>query len=261
MIARAGVGVVLAAVLVTAAVRRGTLSPGGAAAALPIGTLAAAAGWDWAALLLAFFLPAAAVSALGAERKRSRTGAIVAKGGPRDAAQVVANGGAFALAAVGWLASPSPLWNAAAAGALAAAAADTWGTEIGLLSPAQPRSLATWRVVSAGTSGGVTAAGLGGAAAAALLTGAVSIALGWGGRAGMAAVAGGLLGAVADSLAGALAQGRRRCERCGTLTERTVHGCGKATVHCGGFRWLDNDGVNALATLVGAAAAVAIANA
>src|SRR5918997_262513 len=73
----------------------------------------------------------------GAE-KAQRTGDVVAKGGARDAFQVVANGGLFAVMALAAaaLAPGSPLartFAAAALGALAASAADTWATEIGSL--------------------------------------------------------------------------------------------------------------------------------
>jgi hypothetical protein len=65
----------------------------------------------------------------GARReKERRTGGVVAKGGERDARQVLANGGLFTLAALGSLLAPSPLWEAAGAGAIAAATADTWAT-------------------------------------------------------------------------------------------------------------------------------------
>ena len=68
---------------------------------------------------------------------------------------------------------------------------------------------------------------------------------------------GGIAGALADSFIGALWQSRRRCPKCDALTERAVHDCGTSTVAAGGLAWLDNDGVNALCTIVGALAALA----
>ena len=49
---------------------------------------------------------------------------------------------------------------AAALGALAASAADTWATEIGSLATRPPRSILTLRPVPAGTSGGVNLLGM-----------------------------------------------------------------------------------------------------
>jgi hypothetical protein len=37
-----------------------------------------------------------------------------------------------------------------------------------------------------------------------------------------------------------------------------MHTCGTATRHAGGWRWLGNNGVNALATTAGAASAAAV---
>jgi uncharacterized membrane protein len=62
----------------------------------------------------------------------------------------------------------------------------------------------------------------------------------------------GFVGMIADSLLGAAVQGRFRCPRCDTPSEWRVHRCGSATVPQGGWVWLDNDGVNAAATALGA---------
>ncbi len=68
------------------------------------------------------------------------------------------------------------------------------------------------------------------------------------------ALAGGLAGAWADTLLGAAAQERRRCDRCGADTEQRVHTCGAPTRRLGGLPGLGNDGVNGLCTVVGAVA-------
>ncbi|MHB1224728.1 MAG: DUF92 domain-containing protein [Gemmatimonadaceae bacterium] len=250
---------------VAAAARRTrSLSPGGAAAAVVVGTLSVGAGWEWGALLVAFFVASSALSAVGATERARRTAGIVARGGERDAVQVLANGGLFALAALGQTLSGGPapgpsVWLAAGVGALAAAAADTWATEIGTLARRPPRMLLGLRRVPAGTSGAVSwpgsLAGLAGAAFIAL----VAWAAGWPAPVAAAAVVGGVAGSVADSLLGATIQARRRCPLCHTSTERIVHGCGGRTLPDGGVPWVDNDVVNVLATTVGAATTVALA--
>ena len=239
----------------------GALTVAGAGAAVVIGTLCLLAGWSWAALLILYFVVAVAFSKLGADAKERRTGGVVAKSGRRDAVQVLANGGVFALAAFlsGQSAAPNAvLLAAAAAGALAASAADTLATEIGTFVGGEPRSVIGWRAVPAGTSGGVSAAG-----SLAMFGGAMLVALAariMGLTPHPIAVAlGGVAGAVADSLLGALVQERRQCPRCDLATERRVHDCGTATVLAGGVAWLDNDLVNLCATLVGAMVAAMLA--
>jgi uncharacterized protein (TIGR00297 family) len=243
------------------ALAAGALTMSGALAAVVVGALCVVAGWGWAALLILYFVVSVAFSRLGADAKARRTGGVVAKAGRRDAVQVLANGGVFALVAFLSLHVDSrlaPLFAAAAAGALAASAADTLATEIGTFVGGEPRSVIDWRVVPAGTSGGVSVAGslamVGGAtlvALAALLLGLTAHVL--------AATLGGIAGALADSLLGAVAQERRHCPRCDLATERRVHDCGTTTDLAGGLPWLDNDLVNLCATLAGAVVAAALA--
>jgi len=259
VIARVLLGLVIAAAIALLALRAGSLSRSGAIAATLVGATCIAAGWDWGVLLVAYFLSSSALSHLGAELKAQRTASIVAKGGARDAMQVLANGGLFACSALLAGLTAWPGWQAIGAGALAASAADTWGTEIGTLVGRRPRLLTTWRPVGTGVSGGVTAPGLLASVAGALFVAGVAWVLHWPAPTVRAAFGGGLAGALADSLLGALCQSRRRCPQCATDTERMVHTCGTATVPAGGLTWLDNDSVNVLASAVGATVALLIA--
>ncbi|MFN8878664.1 MAG: DUF92 domain-containing protein [Gemmatimonadota bacterium] len=248
------VGAVVAAGFAGAAWRAGSLSRSGAAAAALLGTLAAAAGPAWAAVLIAYFVSSSALSRLGAARKASRTAGTVAKGGARDAAQVLANGAAFGVAAGAWLLTRDAVWAAVGAGALAASAADTWATEVGTWVGGTPRHVLTWRPLDAGMSGGVTVAGSLAMIAGAVVIGACAEGLGLPARVEPVA-AGGLAGALADSVLGATLQERRRCEACGALTEQVRHACGGDTRAVGGAGGVGNDVVNALATAVGAVTA------
>ncbi|MEO8879050.1 MAG: DUF92 domain-containing protein [Gemmatimonadaceae bacterium] len=256
MIERVIAGALVAAAIAIAAWSTGSLSRSGAFAALLIGTVAIAAGWSWGMLLIVYFVSSSLLSRVGARLKAQRAGSIVEKAGARDATQVFANGAVFAVAAALQLTQPSAIWIAAGAGALAASASDTWGTEIGMLSKSPPRMITTWRVVPTGTSGGVSELGL-----AAMASGTLFIALAaWlvqgttpgSARVALAVSIGGICGALVDSISGALWQSRRFCAHCESATERLVHDCGMATERAGGIGWLNNDGVNAACTLVGA---------
>jgi uncharacterized protein (TIGR00297 family) len=167
--------------------------------------------------------------------------------------QVFVNGGVFAIAAALAIILPHPsfLWRAAAAGALAASAADSWATEIGTWIGGTPRSAWNWRRVAPGTSGGMTTAGTLAMVAGAIVLAAVVYGLRWGRGHAIATLLGGLSGAVADTVIGATLQERRRCLGCGEHTERLVHSCGSRTRVSRGIPGLGNDTVNFVATVVG----------
>ena len=232
-----------------------TLSKSGAIAAVVIGTICVAAGWSWGILLVAFFVSSSALSRLGAQPKAERTGSIAEKGDERDAGQVLANGGVYAVAALFYLAWPSPAWYALGAGALAASAADTWATEVGTLFGGEPRSIVSGNKVPTGTSGAISLVGTVASVAGALFIAAGATIATW--TVSFAAVAiGGIAGALADSLLGGTLQGRRWCDLCATGTERVIHTCGNPSRHVGGFARLDNDAVNAVCSGVGALVAL-----
>ncbi len=104
----------------------------------------------------------------GEARSRDRAG--------RDWTQVVANGGVAAITALAYGFTGSSLYLAAGAGAVAVAAADTWATEIGRFSRAEPRIVTTWRRVPHGVSGGITGVGVLAACAGAALIAVVGAA-------------------------------------------------------------------------------------
>ena len=259
MMERALIGAIAAALITALARRLQLLDETGQWAALACGIIVSAAGWPWAILLVAYFASASAVTRMGAEQKAERTRRSVPQITWRNAFQVAANGGLFALLAYRAGDAPESTYGIAAAGALAAANADTWATELGTLWGGRARSILNWRPTGPGMSGGVTLIGtLGGVAGAVLV--AVVVALVFDrplrGTFVAAVIAGGFAGCIADSLIGATLQARRWCDHCKEWTERRVHPCSYRTVHAAGIRWVSNDVVNTAATFIGAAAAV-----
>ena len=258
---RALVGALAGGAIAGVAHRAGQLSSSGQWAAFACGILATAAGYRWAAILVVFFSASTILTRWGTADKVRRTEAIVPKGGERTARQVFANGGVFVLLATFGTAVPSRRVQAGALGALAAACADTWATEIGTYLGGEPRSIASGLPLPRGMSGGVTLTG-----SLATIAGATFIALGapWtlghpDARAVVAVLGGGALGAFGDSLLGATVQSRRWCAKCREWTERRVHPCGYRANHARGVLWLDNDAVNFAATLIGALSAMSLA--
>jgi len=234
------------------------LSTGGAVAALLVGTAASIAGWTWAAVLIVFFVTSSALSRFRHATREARIGRIVEKGNERDAVQVLANGGVFAVAALLAAATGESAWAAAALGGLAAATADTWATEVGTVTGGLPRSVVTFKPLPAGTSGGVTVPGTLASIAGAAFIAGMSYFIGVGG-ASTGVFVGGALGSLADSLIGATVQERRWCDGCSEATERRTHYCGRATHVVGGVPGARNDLVNVVCTLVGASVAATLA--
>jgi uncharacterized protein (TIGR00297 family) len=259
--ARALIGVLVAAGIGGIAWRTRSLSRSGALAAIVAGTVAAAAGWSWAMLLIGYFVSSTLLSRLGRATKREHSAGMVEKPGARDAWQVLSNGLPFMIAAACHVAagSSSMLWMAAAAGSLAASAADTWATEIGTLVGQQPRSIVTMRRLAVGQSGGVTAAGSVASLAGAAFVATIAAALQWPATLLIPVFLGGVAGSIGDSLAGALLQRRSWCDACGSVTEMRVHDCGSTTRPAGGLPFVGNDLVNLLATVIGALVAVGVA--
>ena len=64
-------GLAAAATVAAAAYRARTLTARGAAAATIVGGAAVAGGWDWGAVLIAFFMASAALSHIGHEIGRA----------------------------------------------------------------------------------------------------------------------------------------------------------------------------------------------
>lgn len=265
-------GLVLSALMGGLGYFRQALTTSGVVGAILVGTLIfGLGGWVWGLLLITFFLSS---SWLSHYRRRDKEGVSekFAKGSRRDLGQALANGGLGAILAIVYARYPEPLLLAAFVGVMATVNADTWATELGVLSRVPPRLITTGAVVAPGTSGGVSRLGIWASVAGALLIGTVATALmqvvslltgsGWSLRAisyTLLAVAGGLAGSLLDSLLGATVQGIYYCERCSQETESPTHRCGQAARLLRGWAWLNNDVVNFVASLVGGFVAASLA--
>lgn len=253
-------GIILSAGIGLAGWWLGALSASGVAGAVVVGgTTFGCGGWYWGALVVFFFVTSSSLSMFGRRRKADLDPEF-AKGGRRDLFQVLANGGWCIPLAVAFYVEPRPWHFTAFVGVLAAATADTWATELGVLSPLPPRLITTGRRVPAGTSGAISLAGTGAAAAGGALIGMAggafwqlagttpifSLAL-----FALMGILAGLAGALVDSLLGATVQGIFYCPTCGVETECARHQCGATTEHRRGFPWVGNDLVNLAGTLAG----------
>jgi uncharacterized protein (TIGR00297 family) len=261
VIARVGVGLVLSTAIAALAWRRRSLSASGAAAAVAVGTIIWIAGAAWFAALAVFFATSTLLGRVRAADKATVKREFE-KGDTRDAWQVIANGGVAAACALGATVLPDPRWLYAFAAALACANGDTWATELGILSRAEPWSLVRLRRVPRGTSGAVSPLGLAATAAGATAVALVAACASPGGaarvRLALVALVAGTIGALVDSLLGASVQESFRCESCARECESAVHACGGSCARVRGIPGFGNDAVNFAATLAAALLAAAV---
>ena len=211
----------------------------------------------WTMPMLFFFLTSSAASRAGRTRKREFNN-LSEKSSVRDALQVLANGGTAVVFLVVWHIHAAAGWYVAALGSLAAATADTWGTELGFFNKSSPRLITNMRKTEPGRSGAVSLPGVASGFAGAF--GIWVVASPWlkGDGPLLAIVTGGMVGTLADSFLGATVQMRYFCKICGKTTERMNH-CGSKSVHVGGVWPIRNDLVNLLCTALGGVSAWLIA--
>jgi uncharacterized protein (TIGR00297 family) len=265
-------GLLLSGLVGWAAYQRRALTGNGVVGAVLVGTLIFGfGGWTWGLLMIAFFVSSTTLSRYR-EMEKEGLAEKFAKGHQRDIGQVLANGAWGAVLALTYAFTPRPLLWAAFVGAMASVTADTWATELGVLSRGQPRLITTGESVPVGTSGGVSVLGTAATVTGGLFIGLAILLLHELGSLAtgnllrwidlwmvVVAVVGGLAGSLFDSLLGATVQGIYYCDRCAKETEKTRHVCGQVTRLLRGHRWLSNDMVNLLSSIVGSVAAAAVA--
>jgi uncharacterized protein (TIGR00297 family) len=257
-------GLILSTLIGAAAYRRGSLTRSGWLGAIITGTLTFGfGGWTWGLTLIAFFLSSSALSHFRQARKLALAGEKFEKGGRRDLAQALANGGIGAGLALAYSLAGAPITLLAAfAGVMATVTADTWATELGILSPHPPRLITSGRAVAPGISGGISAYGVLASTAGALMIGTIMLLLAaielgtWHVWLLPAAAVGGLAGSLVDSLLGATVQAIYRSPN-GETERRTTHD-GTPNSPLRGWRWMNNDLVNLLSSVMGGLVAVGI---
>jgi uncharacterized protein (TIGR00297 family) len=271
MTTRIILGLALSVAIGALAYWRRSLTVSGWLGAVITGTLTFGfGGWPWGLTLITFFSTSSMLSHYKEALKERRAAEKFSKGGRRDLWQTLANGGIGAVLALLYGLIGEPSWLLAAfLGVMATVTADTWATELGVLSPHKPRLITTSRPVEPGTSGGVTLLGTSASAAGSLIIGLAMVCFFVVGEAlagrplifpwwmVLAALPGGILGSLFDSLLGATVQAIYRYPD-GRETERTVGRDGTPNTFVRGWPWLNNDMVNLLSSLFGGLVAVGV---
>lgn len=225
---RAGLGVAINGAIAALAFFGRSIDVPGAVSAVVIGAvITATLGLPGLAVMVAFFVIGSAATKMGYRIKAAR-GIAQEKGGARGWRNAWANGGVPALVAL--LAGVVPeglrgLFVLAYAASVATAAADTCSSETGKAYGRRTFLITTFRPVPPGTEGAVSLEGTLGGLLGGLLVASVGAAAGlyaW--PAALVVGIAGLLGSLAESVIGTVAERRG---------------------------WLDNDQLNALNTAIG----------
>ncbi len=256
-------GVALAFLIAVFSYKLRLLTVSGMVGTFLLGVLVFGVGrWSFGVPILVFFFLSSLLSRIGRVRKKKME-TIFEKTGCRDLWQVYANGGLPGILVLIWYFYPHSLVYLLFIAALAAVTADTWATELGILSRKNPRSILTFKEVPAGTSGGVTLLGFAGAMTGALILGITGYAFSphavsgkFSGWSVLIVVVAGFFASVADSILGMTVQAQYQCPVCSKTTERKIHCQTTRTQFIRGVRWINNDVVNFAAACSGALLAI-----
>ncbi|CAN1177753.1 Protein PGR [Linum perenne] len=265
------IAVLISSTVAIRAYRKNSLNFSGAVAGFLVMTLHFAVNYRFGVILLVFFFSSSKLTKVGQEKKK-RIDADFKEGGQRNWIQVISNSGiASALALIIWNLNgsedqcldtkQSTIVTALIGGILGhycCCNGDTWSSELGVLSDAQPRLITTFKHVRKGTNGGVTNAGLLAAAAAGGVIGlsfmlfgflttkcALEVSLKQLLVIPLSAVAG-LCGSLIDSILGATLQFNGFC----TVRNKVVGKPGPTVKRISGISILDNNAVNFVSVLL-----------
>lgn len=254
--------------------RRGLLTRNGAwAVGMAVVIPWVSGGWAWGVVMAVYWLGLALIAPF----RRGLKSALTERFAPRHARlgwpEVSARSTwAVLLSLNAIFGAASPQWLLAYVGAMAASAADTLGTELGVLSAQRPRLILNGRAVPAGTAGAISVLGLVAALGGSWLIGLTALlsqaVLAWQAKEliprlllwlPLAAMVGGILASLVDALLGATAQAIYYCRACDKHTEYPIHICGRPAEPTRGWPWVNNQIINWICSIIGAAITAGLA--
>lgn len=251
------IGFIFSTIISLAAYKKNSLSESGAIAATLMGGLMYFfGGFVATALLIGFFVSSSLLTVLNKNKKKDVV-KLNEKGGRRDVFQVFANGGIGLLFAALFYFTKNEMFLVGCAISFGEANADTWASEIGVLSKKPPVSILTGKALMKGMSGGVSLLGIFASwSGATFIAGvfAVSYMIEYGYDkfviyGFIAAMVLGFLGAVMDSVLGASIQAQYYCQEENIITEQSFHN-GKPNKLIKGLSFFNNDVINLSSNII-----------
>jgi len=254
-------GILLSFIVSYLAYKKESLSYSGFIGALILGSLLYyLGGFFFWIIMISFFISSSVITKFKGDNKKE-TEDLNEKNGKRDYIQVLANGGLGLIFAFMYYIYNDTIYMVGFATAFAAANADTWASELGVLSKRDPIYIINFKKAEKGVSGAISIFGT-----VASLLGALFIAIVF--TLGLVLkynnieitykyiliiTISGFLGSIIDSYLGSLIQVKYKCVVCNKITEKKIHH-GEITSLIKGIKWFNNDFVNftsgALASLI-----------
>ncbi|MBL4935428.1 DUF92 domain-containing protein [Clostridium sp. YIM B02515] len=257
------IGFVFSSLIVFGAYKKKSLDISGALSAIFLGTcIYFWGGLYMSAIMISFFISSSFFTKIKESFVKDLED-INEKTGARDYMQVAANGGIGLVFAFLYYRTSNPVFLVIYAVAFSASNADTWASELGVLSTSQPISILSFKKVEKGISGAVSLIGTLSAICGALFI-ALIYSFGYVLKFGFSIklishmfiiTLSGFIGSLIDSIIGAAFQAKYKCSFCGRITEKKEHH-GQNTIRISGIRWINNDFVNFISGL--AACAISI---
>jgi uncharacterized protein (TIGR00297 family) len=219
------------------------ISLGGFIAAAMLGVLTFVFGsWPSFIALIAFFILGSLVSFVGKAAKKEISN-IHGHKTARGVKQVLANGLPPLIFALIYFITKEESFLVLTIAAFAGCTADTFSSEIGMLSKKQPVSILNFKKIQKGLSGGVTILGLCGALLGSTLISIIAL-ICFNFNYMIFVIIVGFINAIIDSIMGATLQGKYKVPNSELLSEKRV----KNSECVSGFKLIDNNAVNFLST-------------
>lgn len=260
------IGIILSFLISYIAFKKNSLNLSGFIAAIILGTLLYVFGsmYFWS-ILIGFFISSSILTKFRKKDKETLD-EISEKTDSRDYMQVMANGGLGLIYALLYYIWKDPVYLLAYAVSFSAANADTWSSEIGVLSKSSPFSIITFKKTMKGQSGAISLLGTLAAFLGALFISLIFIieyafSFGWTNKLifyFLIALLCGFIGSIVDSILGATIQTKYKCKVCGKITEKRYHH-NIETLHVKGFKIINNDVVNFMSPLIATILAILMA--
>lgn len=250
------IGITLSFLISYFAYRKSSLKFSGFIGALLLGTLLYMYGsmYFWS-ILIGFFVSSSLLTKFKGKTKEAFED-MSEKTGGRDYMQVIANGGLGLIYALLYYFIKDPVYLLAFAVSFSVANADTWSSELGVLSKGSPVSVLTFKRTLKGESGAISLLGTIAAFFGSLFISTIFFieyifSFGWTDKLivyFIIVLLCGFTGSIIDSILGASIQAKYQCRVCNKITEKKYHHK-EQTIHIKGFKIITNDAVNLISCL------------